>query len=534
MLGGLVVVALVAGLVIGGLLRGQGAPRPTTRSTGPGGTAQGARASPRPRRPSRRPSRPPVTRSMATSVLGDGRPEITASRRDRPDDARPLLGDEQARRRDRHDPEGYQAIVGPLGEQLIREAHDRGVRVELVFSSFGTARNKRLFSVSNSRRPRRSSIDALVTWPVSSRSTGSTSTSRSSTTELIDAYGGSSATSGRRCSRPIRRARCRSPRPPTCAVGDGPGRLDGRRRPDLPHGLRLPLVGLRARRLVPDRPPRRRREGPVWSLDMYAALGVPVERTILGLPLYGMAWPVVGPELGAAADRQGVELDPERPSRLPRRPGERGDLDEIEQVDQYVIAPTGADGGAARPSARPSASPLVYTAIYVDSPATLTPKIAIADHAAWPVWASGRSATNAACPTTRALIKRFREGKLDRSRPHGPAAGRRAQRPGDSPGVRSRPPGRTRPATEPVQDVAPVRVALGTRGWSKSSAGSRCMPDPFHHRDRRDVPRRRPRQDLAQRHVLEAEPERRPARPPWRSRGPTRTDRTASRPRRTG
>ena len=36
-----------------------------------------------------------------------------------------------------------------------------------------------------------------------------------------------------------------------------------------------------------------------WSLDLYAASDVPVEKTILGLPLYGMRWRVSGPELGA-------------------------------------------------------------------------------------------------------------------------------------------------------------------------------------------------------------------------------------------
>ena len=40
---------------------------------------------------------------------------------------------------------GYKRITGDVGARMIREAHDRGVRVELVFTSFGSARNERLF-----------------------------------------------------------------------------------------------------------------------------------------------------------------------------------------------------------------------------------------------------------------------------------------------------------------------------------------------------------------------------------------------------
>ena len=40
---------------------------------------------------------------------------------------------------------GYRRITGAIGKQLIREAHDRDVAVQLVYTSFGTARNKRLF-----------------------------------------------------------------------------------------------------------------------------------------------------------------------------------------------------------------------------------------------------------------------------------------------------------------------------------------------------------------------------------------------------
>ena len=43
---------------------------------------------------------------------------------------------------------GYKAIVGPVGRQLIREAHDRKVGVELVYTSFGYAKNARFFGGS--------------------------------------------------------------------------------------------------------------------------------------------------------------------------------------------------------------------------------------------------------------------------------------------------------------------------------------------------------------------------------------------------
>ena len=40
---------------------------------------------------------------------------------------------------------GYQRIVGPIGRQIIADAHARKARVELVFTSFGERRNSRFF-----------------------------------------------------------------------------------------------------------------------------------------------------------------------------------------------------------------------------------------------------------------------------------------------------------------------------------------------------------------------------------------------------
>ena len=44
------------------------------------------------------------------------------------------------------DQNGYRAIAGERGRQLIDEAHDRGVRVELVYTSFGERKNRRFYT----------------------------------------------------------------------------------------------------------------------------------------------------------------------------------------------------------------------------------------------------------------------------------------------------------------------------------------------------------------------------------------------------
>ena len=40
---------------------------------------------------------------------------------------------------------GYRRITGDLGQQLIREAHERGTRVEVVYTSFGEAKNRTFY-----------------------------------------------------------------------------------------------------------------------------------------------------------------------------------------------------------------------------------------------------------------------------------------------------------------------------------------------------------------------------------------------------
>ena len=42
-----------------------------------------------------------------------------------------------------------------------------------------------------------------------------------------------------------------------------------------------------------------------WSLDLYGVLGVPADRLLLGLPLYGMTWPVAAAVVGAPETGRG-------------------------------------------------------------------------------------------------------------------------------------------------------------------------------------------------------------------------------------
>ena len=85
-----------------------------------------------------------------------------------------------------------------------------------------------------------------------------------------------------------------------------------------------------------------------WSLDLYAALGVPVERTLLGLPLYGLTWPVVGPGVGSPATGRGNDWVPRRNLRVLEDPDFAPDL----RADRERGVLRGARGTDRRRAAR--------------------------------------------------------------------------------------------------------------------------------------------------------------------------------------
>jgi spore germination protein YaaH len=144
-----------------------------------------------------------------------------------------------------------------------------------------------------------------------------------------------------------------------------------------------------------------------WSLDLYETLGVPVEKTVLGLPLYGMRWRVSGPEIGASRLGDGAIWVPADNPKFLADPPTPAEFDPIEVVDFYSVAPT------VSPVPGDSRATAGWQAVYVDSPDTLKPKLSLADErglAGAGFWAVGYERGLAGY---RELMTDFTKGKLD-------------------------------------------------------------------------------------------------------------------------
>jgi spore germination protein YaaH len=169
----------------------------------------------------------------------------------------------------------------------------------------------------------------------------------------------------------------------------------------------------------------------VWSLDLYASLGVPVDRTILGLPLYGMTWPVIGPGVGSPSAGRGDTWVPRWNLPTFADPSFEPMLEPVQSVEFYAQPIPGASSAAAAsPGSGPSAGagassssgpfaslPAIepepgWNAVYYDSPRSLTPKLLLADErglAGAGFWAIGYER---GLPDYTELIATFRAGDL--------------------------------------------------------------------------------------------------------------------------
>ena len=305
---------------------------------------------------------------------------------------------------------GYSLVTGPLADQLIHEAHDRGTRVELVFTSFGLARNKRLFGSGASPVARREQLIAgLVDLATQLGVDGINVDVETIDDNLIPTYGtfvGQLRDALRKANpkAQVSVATTANVRGAAMAVAANLAGAD-----------RIFMMGYDyhyAGSAPGASSPMARRDGSekdlVWSLDLYETSGVPVQKTILGLPLYGMSWPVSGPELGAPQTGKGDNWFPSDHADFLADPANVPVFDDIEVVNQYTVPPTGPGW-----TPDPSASPTEWTAIYVDSPETLRPKMALADArglAGAGFWAIGYERGLAGYAD---LVKRFRAGKLE-------------------------------------------------------------------------------------------------------------------------
>ena len=301
---------------------------------------------------------------------------------------------------------GYKRITSDLGARLIKDAHERGTRVELVFTSFGSTRNDRLFG---SEELQDATIDSLVALATDLGVDGINVDAEQLGLENIPAYAGfvTRLRAAAVAANPDAQVSVATTAGPTGAAMAAAASAAG--------ADRIFLMGYdyRTGGSAPGASaPLDRRDGEqdlVWSLDLYEALGVPVERTILGLPLYGITWPVAGPALGEVQVGEGDTWFPNDNLGVLASPPVPPETDQQEQVEFYAIPP--ADGATPDPS---DGSPAEgWRAVYVDSAATLTPKLALANErglAGAGFWAIGYERGQ---PDLTALIARFRAGELE-------------------------------------------------------------------------------------------------------------------------
>jgi len=255
---------------------------------------------------------------------------------------------------------GYKRITGQVGRALIAVAHDRGIRVDLVYTSFGTAKNAAFYGDPDAQARTIAELTALV---ADLGVDGINVDVEQLDAEHIPAYG---AFVGRlRAALRERDEHALVSVATTANVSGSAMALAA----SLSGADRIFMMGYDYR-VSGSEPgasaPLGRRDGSqktlAWSLDLYRDIGVPADRTILGLPLYGMSWPVLGPEVGAAASGKGSVWVPRQNLDTLADPSATPAYDATEDVEVLVVP----EGDA-------------WRAIYYDTAASLRPKLALAD-----------------------------------------------------------------------------------------------------------------------------------------------------------
>jgi hypothetical protein len=299
-------------------------------------------------------------------------------------------------------PSGYRRITGDIGRRIIDEAHERGSRVELVFTSFSADKNGMFFG----RIPR-----PTPSLPAASEGAEAGTAGTEASTASTEASTASTEASA-----------APPPAPPWHRTVDelialvSDLRVDGLNidiellddadraaygeflvalrtgldglDPDLTlsvateAGVRGTDNAVAATAAGADRvflmgydyhwsgsqpgasAPVDRDDGFAtlrWSITRYVEAGVPRDRILLGLPLYGMQWRTLGPDRTAPVIGSGVSWIPNKHLDELLADGFAPGRDSRE-IAEFFVVPDGAE----------------WLVTYYDSPATLRPKLALA------------------------------------------------------------------------------------------------------------------------------------------------------------
>lgn len=135
-----------------------------------------------------------------------------------------------------------------------------------------------------------------------------------------------------------------------------------------------------------------------WSIAAYVDAGVPRDRIVLGLPLYGMTWRTLGPDRTSPVVGDGVPWLPSRNLDRLQDPAFQPGRDALE-LAEYFAEPDGDE----------------WLLTYYDSPATIRAKLALAldqGLAGGGFWAIGYER---GVPGFLEVMTDFRAGRVDRS-----------------------------------------------------------------------------------------------------------------------
>ena len=312
------------------------------------------------------------------------------------------------------DQNGLRRIRGAVGRAMIAAARERGTRVEIVYTSFGETKNRAFYDEPAAQDVW---IEEIIGLVEELDVDGTNVDVEALPMDLVPDYGGFVARlrDALRVRRPEGQVSVATQANEVGAAMAAVAGVAGADRIFL-MGYDYRWAGSEPGASAPIDRIDGREKDLVWSLDLYGALGVPVDRTILGLPLYGMTWPVVAPGFLAPSSGRGDAWVPRRNLGGFADPALEPTYEPTESVEFYAVptafATAAPPSGAAQTGPSSSPEPIAWDAVYYDSPRSLAPKLRLADErglAGAGFWAIGYER---GLPGYTELITTFRAGKL--------------------------------------------------------------------------------------------------------------------------